>query len=185
MGKYEDLERLQKLKEDGILTEEEFMSEKQKILNEGGNAEQNNTEVSRKDNNEVEIKGEFEFVKSKIPLELSEGENVIYQYDATAFTGVGTTAVNGLLTLTNKRILFNKKTSGKSFMATGLLGVALAAGNKNDEIKLSNIVSIESKKIRLAPGVEIITKDGYSHKFAIQNSSHRDMLTELVNSALK
>ena len=32
MGKYEDLERLQKLKEDGILTEEEFMSEKQKIL---------------------------------------------------------------------------------------------------------------------------------------------------------
>ena len=31
-------------------------------------------------------------------------------------------------------------------MATGLLGVALAAGNKNDEIKLSNIVSIESKK---------------------------------------
>ena len=105
MGKYEDLERLQKLKEDGILTEEEFLSEKQKILNEGGNAEQNNTEVSIKNNNEVEIKGEFEFVKSKIPLELSEGENVIYQYDATAFTGVGTTAVNGLLTLTNKIIL--------------------------------------------------------------------------------
>lgn len=33
MGKYEKLERLQKLKEDGILSDAEFETEKQKILN--------------------------------------------------------------------------------------------------------------------------------------------------------
>lgn len=33
MGKYENLSRLQKLKDDGILTEAEFKSEKEKILN--------------------------------------------------------------------------------------------------------------------------------------------------------
>ena len=34
MGKYEDLEKLQKLKENGALSEQEFESEKQKVLNE-------------------------------------------------------------------------------------------------------------------------------------------------------
>lgn len=33
MGKYEDLERLQKLKESGVLTQAEFDAEKAKILN--------------------------------------------------------------------------------------------------------------------------------------------------------
>jgi len=38
MGKLEDLERLKKLKEDGILSEQEFENEKQKILNQDDNS---------------------------------------------------------------------------------------------------------------------------------------------------
>ena len=68
MGKYEDLERLQKLKESGILTEEEFNTEKQKILNGEGNTEK--TEVAstnnmNSSNNNLEIKGDFPLAESK------------------------------------------------------------------------------------------------------------------------
>lgn len=187
MGKYEELERLQKLKESGILTEEEFNSEKIKILN-GENGENSNEESLNNtynvNKNDIEIKGDFPFAPSKIPLKLLDGEKVLFQYEATTFTGVGTTAVNGLLTLTNKRVLFNKKTSGKAFLGTGLLGVALAAGNKDVAIKFSDIVSIEAKKIRMTPGIEIITNDGFANKFTLQNSSNRDMLVELIRTTI-
>ena len=115
MGKYEDLERLQKLKESGVLTEEEFNAEKQKILN-----TENNTEITEvastnninSNNNNLEIKGDFPLAESKIPLELLEGEKVILQHKGVMCSG----AINdGYITLTNKRILFNKATGKKFF----------------------------------------------------------------------
>ena len=112
MSKYEELEKLNKLKEDGIITEEEFNSEKAKILS---NDSTNNNVNINNDNEILEIKGDFPLIQSKIALQLADGEKVICQYEATALTGAGSTAVNGFLTLTNRKIVFNKKTTGKSF----------------------------------------------------------------------
>lgn len=184
MDKYEELERLQKLKEGGILTEEEFNSEKAKILN---NVDSISNSSDYCNNDElIEIEGEFPLIQSKIPLKLLDREKVIYQDEATTFTGAGATAVNGFLTLTNKRILFNKKTTGKAFLGTGLLGVALAAGNKDVEIQFSQIASIEGKKIRMnAGGLEIITIDGYANKYALKNVNERDMIVELIKKVIK
>ena len=92
------------------------------------------------------LKEIFLLIQSKIALQLADGEKVICQYEATALTGAGSTAVNGFLTLTNRKIVFNKKQLENLFLGTGLLGVALAAGNKDVEIKFSQIASIESKK---------------------------------------
>ena len=48
MSKYEDLERLQKLKENGVLTEQEFEEEKKKILNEADNTKVETKKKKRK-----------------------------------------------------------------------------------------------------------------------------------------
>lgn len=184
MGKFEDLEKLQKLRESGVLTEEEFNQEKARVLS-GENYNTNSTIVTNNSSNDLEIKGEFPLIQSKLPIKLLEGEKVIYQYEATTLTGVGSTAVNGFLTLTNKRIMFNKKTTGKSYLTTGLLGVALAAGNKNVEIKFSQITSIEGKKIRMnAGGLEITTNDGYANRFILAHTNERDMIIELVKTVV-
>ena len=103
MGKYEELERLHKLKESGVITEEEFNTEKRKILSED-NAPTSSNVVNTSNSNDLEIKGDFPLAQSKIPLKLLEGEKVICQYEATTLTGAGSTAVNGFLTLTNQRI---------------------------------------------------------------------------------
>ena len=54
MGKLDDLERLQKLKEHGILSEEEFKKEKQKILDEEYN--EKSDEETIKNNKEKQNK---------------------------------------------------------------------------------------------------------------------------------
>ncbi len=124
MSKYEELEKLNKLKEDGIITEEEFNSEKAKILS---NDSTNNNVNINNDNEILEIKGDFPLIQSKIALQLADGEKVICQYEATALTGAGSTAVNGFLTLTNRKIVFNKKTTGKSFLGTGLFRCSISS----------------------------------------------------------
>ena len=53
MKKFEDLQRLQELKEKGVITEQEFEIEKSKILN-NGNAKQNNN--NNNNNNELSEK---------------------------------------------------------------------------------------------------------------------------------
>lgn len=185
MVKFEELEKLQKLKEDGILTQEEFDTEKAKILNDNSNS----NVVDNSTKNMLEIKGDFPFAESKIPLDLLEGEKVIVQHVAVICEGA---AVNGLITLTNKRILFNK-TTGKTAVATGLLGVALSARKKNQEIEFSQIKSIEAKKYMAgSAGIELITNDGYTHKFALQSmnafskqpNNIRDMIVELVQGVV-
>ena len=115
MGKLEELEKLQKLKESGILTEEEFNQEKSKILNSDTNINGNDSVNNSNENinDMLEIKGNFPLAKSKIQIELLENEKVIVQDEAVTLTGVATTAVNGLITLTTKRILFNKNNSTK------------------------------------------------------------------------
>lgn len=119
MGKLEELEKLQQLKENGVIIEDEFNSEKAKILS-------GESDVGNNDNNNLEIKGDFLLAQSKILLQLEEGEKVIYQYEAVTLIGAGSTVVNGLLILTNRRILFNKKNSGKKFGGTGLFGLDIA-----------------------------------------------------------
>lgn len=185
MGKLEDLEKLQKLKESGVITQEEFDMEKAKILNDSSNGNVSNATKS----NMLEIRGDFPLVESKIPLELLEGEKVIVQHVAVICEGA---AVNGLITLTNKRILFNKAT-GKTAMTTGLLGVAMSARKKDQRIEFSQIRSIEPKKYMAgSAGIELITNDGYTHKFALQSlnafskkpNETRDMIVELVKKAM-
>lgn len=185
MGKFEELEKLQKLKEGGIITQGEFDTEKAKILNDSNN----DNVVNNTTKNMIEIKGDFPFVESKIPLELLEGERVIVQHVAVICEGA---AVNGLITLTNKRILFNK-TTGKTAVTTGLLGVALSARKKNQEIEFSQIRSIDAKKYMAgSAGIELITNDGYTHKFALQSmnafskkpNDTRDMIVELVKRVI-
>lgn len=184
MGKFEELEKLQKLKESGVLTQEEFDTEKAKILNSSDNHSIETT-TNNTTNNFIEIKGDFPFVESKIPIQLLDGEKVIAQYEATALTGAGSTAVNGFVTLTSRRILFNKKTTGKSFLGTGLLGVALAAGNKDVSILFSQIAKIEAKKVRMqAGGLEITTTDGYTNRYILRYTNERDMIVELVKKAI-
>ena len=192
MGKYEDLERLQKLKESGILTEEEFNVEKQKILNTENSTE--TTEVASTNNinsndNTLEIKGDFPLAESKIPLELLEGEKVILQHKGVMCSG----AINdGYITLTNKRILFNKAT-GKNFLRAGLIGVAIGANRKNEVINFSQIVSIEpAKYIQGSAGIKIVTNDGYTHKYVLQSlniaskepNETRDKIIELIQKTI-
>lgn len=192
MGKYEDLERLQKLKESGILTKEEFNVEKQKILNTENNTEI--TEVASTNNinsndNTLEIKGDFPLAESKIPLELLEGEKVILQHKGVMCSG----AINdGYITLTNKRILFNKAT-GKNFLRAGLIGVAIGANRKNEVINFSQIVSIEpAKYIQGSAGIKIVTNDGYTHKYVLQSlniaskepNETRDKIIELIQKTI-
>ncbi len=192
MGKYEDLERLQKLKESGILTEEEFNVEKQKILNGEGNTE--TTEVASTNNinsndKDIEIKGDFPLAESKIPLELLEGEKVILQHKGVMCSG----SINdGYITLTNKRILFNKAT-GKNFLRAGLVGVAMGANRKNEVINFSQIVSIEpAKYIQGSAGIKIVTNDGYTHKYVLQSlniaskepNETRDKIIELIQKTI-
>lgn len=192
MGKYEDLERLQKLKESGILTEEEFNVEKQKILNTENSTE--TTEVASTNNinsndKNIEIKGDFPLAESKIPLELLEGEKVILQHKGVMCSG----AINdGYITLTNKRILFNKAT-GKNFLRAGLIGVAIGANRKNEVINFSQIVSIEpAKYIQGSAGIKIVTNDGYTHKYVLQSlniaskepNETRDKIIELIQKTI-
>ena len=192
MGKYEDLERLQKLKESGILTEEEFNVEKQKILNTENSTE--TTEVASTNNinsndNTLEIKGDFPLAESKIPLELLEGEKVILQHKGVMCSG----AINdGYITLTNKRILFNKAT-GKNFLRAGLIGVAIGANRKNEVINFSQIVSIEpAKYIQGSAGIKIVTNDGYTHKYVLQSlniaskepNETRDKIIKLIQKTI-
>ncbi len=192
MGKYEDLERLQKLKESGILTEEEFNVEKQKILNTENSTE--TTEVASTNNinsndKNIEIKGDFPLAESKIPLELLEGEKVILQHKGVMCSG----AINdGYITLTNKRILFNKATE-KNFLRAGLIGVAIGANRKNEVINFSQIVSIEpAKYIQGSAGIKIVTNDGYTHKYVLQSlniaskepNETRDKIIELIQKTI-
>lgn len=192
MGKYEDLERLQKLKESGILTEEEFNVEKQKILNTENSTE--TTEVASTNNinsndKNIQIKGDFPLAESKIPLELLEGEKVILQHKGVMCSG----AINdGYITLTNKRILFNKAT-GKNFLRAGLIGVAIGANRKNEVINFSQIVSIEpAKYIQGSAGIKIVTNDGYTHKYVLQSlniaskepNETRDKIIELIQKTI-
>lgn len=180
MANLEELKQLNELRESGVLTEEEFQKEKTKILN-----GENNNSSSKEDYKEIiEIKGDFPLISSKVSIDLMQGEKVIIQNEATALTGAGGTAVNGFITLTSRRIIFNKKTTGKSFLGTGLLGVALAAGNKDVDIKLDNISSIESKKIRMTKGLEIITKDGFAHRYINIPQNIIDVITELIKTVI-
>ena len=188
MGKYEDLERLQKLKESGILTEEEFNVEKQKILNTEITEVASTNNINSNDNT-LEIKGDFPLAESKIPLELLEGEKVILQHKGVMCSG----AINdGYITLTNKRILFNKAT-GKNFLRAGLIGVAMGANRKNEVINFSQIVSIEpAKYIQGSAGIKIVTNDGYTHKYVLQSlniaskepNETRDKIIELIQKTI-
>ena len=69
MGKFEDLEKLQKLRESGVLTEEEFNQEKARVLS-GENYNTNSTIVTNNSSNDLEIKGEFPLIQSKLPIKL-------------------------------------------------------------------------------------------------------------------
>ena len=87
--------------------------------------------------NTVEIQGDFPVAQSKIPLELLEGEKLILQYNVAVISKL---AANGILSLTNKRILIKKDSFGKaSLKSAGLLTGALMSSVKVvPEIKLSD-----------------------------------------------
>lgn len=70
MGKYENLEELLKLKEKGVLTEEEFTKEKNKILNDNNDSNDSNDSNDNKVMNNKQID---ESVEKKIKI-----INVIY-----------------------------------------------------------------------------------------------------------
>lgn len=189
MGKYEDLEKLNKLKEDGVLTEEEFNAEKVKILNREESTINENTDNNITINeNVLEIKGDFPIAESKIKLQLQDGEKIILQQAGVITGGI---AINGYITLTNRRILFSKS-NGKNALAGGLIMVA-ATQNKDEEIKFSQIISIKpAKYLAGSAGIEIVTSDGYTHKYVLQSmnmfskepNKKRDMLIELVQNVI-
>lgn len=140
----------------------------------------------------VEIKGDFPTAQSKIPLQLLDGEHLILQYNVAIIAGA---AANGILSLTNKRILIKKDGFGKSSLkGAGLLaGVVSSTVTVIPEIKLSNIVSVQANKIRgQKGGVEVITKDGYTHKYIFQSMklgskepiNVRDSFVSLIQSAI-
>lgn len=140
----------------------------------------------------IEIKGNFPVAKSKIPLDLLDDEQLILQYNVAIISGV---AANGILSLTNKRILIKKDGFGKASLKTaGLLTGAITAAVKVvPEIKLSNISSIQATKIRgQKSGAEVTTKDGYTHRYIFQSMkigskeslNIRDSFVSLIQSAI-
>lgn len=192
MGKYDDLERLQKLKEDGVLTEEEFDIEKAKILNSDGVSYNNSVSSTQTDisnnKNILEIKGSFPIAESKIQLNFEDGEQIILQHPGII---TGRVAINGYITLTNRRILFNTSTS-KNALVDGAIMV-LATKNKNEEIRFSQIISITPQKyLAGSAGLEIVTTDGYKHKYVLQSMNmlnkepitQRDMIVKLVKEVI-
>ena len=158
-----------------------------------GNATEkvNTTEVAAKENT-VEIHGDFPIAQSKIPLDLLEGERLILQYNVAIISKL---AANGLLSLTNKRILIKKDSFGKaSLKSAGLLTGALMSSVKVvPEIKLSDVVSVQAATIRgQKSGAEILTKDGYTHRIVFQSMrigskesvNIRDSFVALIQNAI-
>ena len=142
--------------------------------------------------NTVEIQGDFPIAQSKIPLELLEGEKLILQYNVAIISKF---AANGILSLTNKRILIKKDSFGKaSLKSAGLLTSALMSSVKVvPEIKLSNIATIQAATIRgQKSGAEIMTKDGYTHRIIFQSMkifskepiNIRDSFVALIQTAI-
>ena len=104
-------------------------------------------------------------------------------------------AANGILSLTNKRILIKKDSFGKaSLKSAGLLTGALMSSVKVvPEIKLSNIATIQAATIRgQKSGTEIMTKDGHTHRIIFQSMkigskepiNIRDSFVALIQSAI-
>lgn len=152
----------------------------------------NNTTKDTVKENVVEIQGDFPIAQSKIPLELLEGEQLILQYNVAIISKL---AANGILSLTNKRILIKKDSLGKaSLKSAGLLTGALMSSVKVvPEIKLSNIATIQATAIRgQKSGAEIMTKDGYTHRIIFQSMkigskepiNIRDSFVALIQSAI-
>lgn len=152
----------------------------------------NNTTKDTVKENVVEIQGDFPIAQSKIPLELLEGEKLILQYNVAIISKL---AANGILSLTNKRILIKKDSLGKaSLKSAGLLTGALMSSVKVvPEIKLSNIATIQATAIRgQKSGAEIMTKDGYTHRIIFQSMkigskepiNIRDSFVALIQSAI-
>ena len=142
--------------------------------------------------NVVEIQGDFPVAQSKIPLDLLEGEQLILQYNVAIISKL---AANGILSLTNKRILIKKDSFGKaSLKSAGLLTGALMSSVKVvPEIKLSDIVSIQAATVRgQKSGAEIMTKDGYTHRIVFQSMrlgskepvNIRDSFVALIQNAI-
>ena len=157
-----------------------------------GNALNANSTQATTQNNSVEIRGEFPIAQSKIPLQLMDGEQLILQYNVAIIAGM---AANGILSLTNKRILIKKDSFGKaSLKGAGLLAGALSSTvTVVPEIKLSNISSVQASSIRgQKSGVEVITKDGFTHKYIFQSMKFgskepinvRDSFVALISSAI-
>ena len=159
-----------------------------------GNALNNTPPQQAPQEKTVEIKGDFPIAQSKIPLQLLDGEQLILQYNVAIIAGA---AANGMLSLTNKRILIKKDGFGKASLKNpglGLLaGVVSSAVTVIPEIKLSNVASVQANKIRgQKGGVEIITKDGYTHKYIFQSMKMgskepinvRDSFVSLIQSAI-
>ena len=66
--------------------------------------------------NKKEIKGNFPVITPKAYLNLSQGEVLIYQHDATFTESI---MEQGVFSLTTRRIVFMKSTGVKSFLRSG------------------------------------------------------------------
>lgn len=140
---------------------------------------------------DVEIKGNFPIIQSKIPLALAAGEQLILQNKVAIVSGM---VAGGLLSLTNKRILVKRDGVGKTTLTKGLLGTAMTSGvTVIPEIRLSNIVSIRAARVRGAKsGAEITTRDGYTHRYVFQNPKlfgkehlrRRDFFVSVIQNAI-
>lgn len=142
--------------------------------------------------NDIEIKGDFPVVQSKIPLELLDREYLILQYKIAVISGL---AADGILSLTNKRILIKKRQLWKSVFKNGrFINRRIKTSVKFvPEIKLSNILSIQATKIRGSKSdAEVTTKDGYTHRYIFQSLKIgskepvyiRDSFVSLIQSAI-
>lgn len=147
---------------------------------------------SKKIEDSVEINGDFPNISSKIPLQLLAGEKLMLQYNVAIISGL---AANGLLSLTNKRILVKKDSLGKASLKTaGLLtGVLTSSVRVIPEIYLSDITSVQACKIRgQKAGAEVTTRDGFTHRYIFQSMklgskepvNMRDSFVNLIQSAI-
>lgn len=142
----------------------------------------------------IEIKGNFPVIRSIVPLQLLDGEQLILQQYGVSI--IEERATLGILSLTNKRILVEEDDYNKALRANPLLfNENIAYSGPVPEIKLSYIMSVQAVKSGKDSGAQVITKDGFAHTYLFRNLkliggkketiNARDRFISLIQSAIK
>jgi len=118
MSNLEELEKLAKLKESGVLTEEEFQEKKKEILSKGTTESKQDGDSGIKELTEEQRKNLsiFKVHKIKKPKEYGGWSHLVYLWVVIPIIGF----IYGIIGMTNKNEI--KKVQGKAMLLASILG---------------------------------------------------------------